>query len=110
MRRRIYLLATGMAVASLLFSSVALAMGDWWLECTVAGGRMSGIDCLEALPGSARAGAAPASWFGLLPLVLIWFGAAAAIVPLGLLVQRHSRPATRRSLESPEHPAAAKRP
>jgi hypothetical protein len=67
--------------------TVTLATAHWSLSCTVDGNDANGIDCLQenAMP---HAGSAPASWFGFVPLVLLWLAVSSVLVWCALAARR----------------------
>ena len=75
--------------AGVLWLAVTLVMltGHWSLTCTLDGQDANGIDCFQenTIP---HAGSAPASWFGFVPLVLVWVAASAALVWCVVAVRR----------------------
>ena len=77
------------AAATVLWVAVTLmlATGQWSLSCRVDGQDAGGIDCLQwnAMPA---AGSAPASWFGFVPLVLLWGAASVVIVWCAVAARR----------------------
>lgn len=69
------LLGSGLAVWATVVA--LLVTGGWELTCTQNGIEIGGIDCLQALPQSARASREPAQtlgWVGLLTACLLGAG------------------------------------
>ncbi len=64
-----------------LATVVITATGEWFLTCVDEddGYRLSGIDCLGRR-WQAHAAAAPARWFGFVPLVILWAAATLALL------------------------------
>jgi hypothetical protein len=78
------------AVVLWLAVTVVLLTAHWSLSCTVDGQSAGGIDCLGK-NGMPDAGSAPASWFGFVPLVLLWVAATAALAWCAVAARRRRR-------------------
>jgi hypothetical protein len=68
--------------------TVVLLTAHWSLSCTVDGQDAGGIDCLQenTMP---HAGSAPASWFGFVPLALLWLTLSGVLVWCARVARRH---------------------
>ena len=82
----------GVVAGVLWFGAFFLALtGGWYLECGSAESPQGGIDCFDALPGSAHTDSPLAGWFGLLALWWILIAATVVIVTCAVVAGRHDR-------------------
>ena len=80
------------AAAAVLWLTVTIVLltAHWSLSCTLDGQDAGGIDCLQenTIP---HAGSAPASWFGFVPLALLWIVLSGVLVWCALAARRRVR-------------------
>jgi hypothetical protein len=91
-RHPMLLWISALAGALWVATLVVMLSADWYLECTVHGQQLGGIDCFQAnVPP--KTASTPASWFGFIPLAVTWLAANATLLVCGTLalIRRESR-------------------
>lgn len=82
----------GVIAAVVWFGTFFVALtGGWYLECGTAESPQGGIDCFDALPGSAQTDSPLAGWFGLTALWWTLVGATVVFVICAVGAGRQDR-------------------
>lgn len=91
-RRPVPFAVIGVIAAGVWFAAFFIAIsGNWYLECSTGESLITGIDCFQALPGSARTDSPLAGWFGFAGLFWTLIGATFVFIVCAIAAGRQDR-------------------
>jgi hypothetical protein len=77
-----------------LGSLLGLLLSEWYLECSVDGQQVGGIDCIQVFPDGVQTDDRVGRWFGFVPLVVAFGLSTVLLIVLGAWLDKRSRAAS----------------